>query len=85
MATMTKKSVPKKAAAGGSKQLEGEGSYSGTRGYDKGLAEHVRRADVAGLAKKAAQALDGSEGKELKRAEKQAKRGPGRARHAVAR
>lgn len=77
MATMTKKSSPKK--------LEGEGSYSGTRGYNAGLADHVRRADVAGLAKKAAKALEGPEAKELKRAEKKGKRGPGRARHAVAR
>lgn len=68
-----------------SKKLEGEGSYSGTRGYNAGVAEHVRRADVAGLAKKAAKALDGPEGRELKRAEKKGKQGPGRQRSAVTR
>lgn len=75
---MSKKSNPKK--------LEGEGSYSGTRGYNAGLAEHLRHADVAGLAKKAARALDGPEAKQLKQAEKRGKQGPrGRARNASAR
>ena len=59
-----------------SKKLEGEGSYSGARGYNKGLAEHVKSADVRGLAKKAAKALDGKEGASLKKAEKSAKSGP---------
>ncbi len=65
--------------------LEGEGSYSGTRRYNAGLADHVRRANVSGLAKKAAAALDGAEGPALRRAEKSAKAGPrrGRARRAV--
>jgi hypothetical protein len=68
--------------------LEGEGSYSGTRGYNAGLAKHVRSADVAGLGQKAAKALDGKEGPELRRAETLGKAGPRRAaqpRHAVAR
>jgi hypothetical protein len=58
------------------KKLEGEGSYSGTRGYNAGLAEHVRKADIKGLASKAAKALDTKEGAELRKAEKLAKRGP---------
>jgi hypothetical protein len=56
--------------------LEGEGSYAGTRGYNKGLAAHVRSADVNGLAKKAAKALDGKEGESLRKAEKAGKAGP---------
>lgn len=66
---MKSKSTPKQ-------KLEGEGSYSGTRGYNAGLAEHTRKADIPGLAKKAAKALDGKEGASLKKAEKAAKSGP---------
>jgi hypothetical protein len=60
--------------------LEGEGSYSGTRRYNAGLAEHVKKADVAGLGKEAAKALDSAQGKELRRAEKLGKAGPRAAR-----
>jgi len=56
--------------------LEGEGSYSGTRRYNAGLAKHVRSANVDALGKKAAAALDSGEGKELRRAEKLGKAGP---------
>ena len=56
--------------------LEGEGSYSGTRRYNQGLARHVRSANVEALSKKAAAALDSPEGKELRRAEKLGKAGP---------
>jgi hypothetical protein len=58
------------------KTLEGEGSYSATRRYNSRLAEHARSADVAGLGKKAAKAVEGSEGPELRQAEKQGKQGP---------
>jgi hypothetical protein len=58
--------------------LEGEGSYSGTRRYNAGLARHLRTANVEALGKKAAAALDGKEGKELRRAEKLGKAGPRR-------
>ncbi len=58
------------------KSLEGEGSYSATRRYNAGVAEHVKSADVDALGKKAAKALDGKEGQALQKAEKQAKRGP---------
>ncbi|HKY39660.1 MAG TPA: hypothetical protein VJN18_27170 [Polyangiaceae bacterium] len=60
--------------------LEGEGSYSGTRLYNAGLAKHVRSADVAALGKKAAEALDGAEGEALRQAEKRGKAGPRKAR-----
>ena len=62
--------------------LEGEGSYTGTRGYNAGLAKHVRGANVGDLARKAAKALDGKEGAELRRAEKAGKAGPRRAEQA---
>ncbi len=58
------------------KKLEGEGSYSATRRYNAGLAEHVRSADVEGLGKKAAKALETGEGKDLRQAEKAGKSGP---------
>lgn len=58
------------------KSLEGEGSYSATRRYNAGAAGHAKSADVAGLGKKAAKALDGAEGPALRQAEKQAKQGP---------
>lgn len=59
-----------------SKKLEGEGSYTGTRGYNKGLGAHVKSADVKGLAQKAAKAVDGKEGASLREAEKRGKAGP---------
>ena len=59
-----------------SKKLEGEGSYEGTRGYNAGLAEHMRKADIGALADDALKALEGKEGKELRKAEKVAKKGP---------
>jgi hypothetical protein len=59
--------------------LEGEGSYTGTRRYNAGLAKHVRSADVNELGRKAAKALDGKEGAELRQAEKAGKTGPRRA------
>jgi len=65
--------------------LEGEGSYSGTRGYNAGLAKHVRSANVATLGRKAAEALNSAEGQALRRAEKQGKAGPRKARPLPAR
>jgi hypothetical protein len=62
--------------------LEGEGSYSGTRRYNAGLAKHVRSADVAKLGRKAAEALDSAQGAELRQAEKRGKAGPRAARRA---
>ena len=66
-----KKTTPAKPAA----EVEGEGSYSATRRYDEGVQRSVAKGDVERLAKEAAQALDGPEGDELRRAEQAAKRG----------
>ena len=57
-------------------QLEGEGSYTGTRNYDKHVAEHIQNEDVSELAEEARKALEGPEGEALREAEKQAKKGP---------
>jgi hypothetical protein len=58
--------------------VEGEGSYTGTREYNKHLQRHQKEADVDALADKARKAVEGPEGPELKRAEEQGKRGPGK-------
>ncbi|HET7542899.1 MAG TPA: hypothetical protein VFK05_23665 [Polyangiaceae bacterium] len=56
--------------------LEGEGSYSATRRYNKHLGEAVARGDLEAGAERARRAVEGAEGKELVRAAEQAKRGP---------
>jgi hypothetical protein len=53
--------------------LEGEGSYTATHNYDAGVAKSVSEGKSEELAKKAKQALEGPEGKELRAAEKKAK------------
>jgi hypothetical protein len=55
--------------------LEGEGSYSAARRYDEGVQRSVEKGDAEKLGKEAARALDSSEGKELRKAEKAAKHG----------
>jgi|HubBroStandDraft_6_1064221.scaffolds.fasta_scaffold293513_2 hypothetical protein len=58
------------------RQNEGEGSRSAARRYDAGAeraASNPKR--VNDLAKKAEQAIDGSEGKELREAEERGKKG----------
>jgi hypothetical protein len=55
--------------------MEGEGSYTATRRYDEGVAKSVAAGDTEKLAKEAAQALDGPEGTELRKAEQAAKQG----------
>ncbi len=55
--------------------LEGEGSYSATRGYNAGLRRALAKGNTEELAEKARRALDGPEGPELKRAESIAKKG----------
>jgi hypothetical protein len=67
--------MPKKTTKN---KLEGEGSYTATRQYNSGLAEYQRTANVPEAAKKAAKALDGKEGAELRKAEGRGKRGPTR-------
>ncbi len=56
--------------------VEGEGSYSATHRYQEGIARSVQQGDADRLAEEAARALDGPEGQELRRAEKDAKAGP---------
>ena len=56
-------------------QLEGEGSYTAARRYREGVAKTVKEGGVAAAAERAAEALDGPEGKSLREAEEKAKRG----------
>jgi len=60
---------------GDPKQLEGEGSYTATRRYDEGVERSVAEGKTDELAQKAAAALDGPEGAELRKAEQAAKQG----------
>lgn len=57
-----------------SSKIEGEGSYSATRNYNKGVAKSVAAGKSGEQAKKAKQALEGDEGAELRRAEEAGKR-----------
>ncbi|HMI86074.1 MAG TPA: hypothetical protein VK550_18385 [Polyangiaceae bacterium] len=54
---------------------EGEGSRTAARRYDNAVEQTVKSGTVPDKARAAARALDGPEGKELRRAEAQAKRG----------
>ncbi len=55
-------------------QNEGEGSRSGARRYDQGATETAKHpGHVEEAAKKAAEALDGEEGKALREAERRGK------------
>ena len=56
-------------------QLEGEGSYTATRRYDEGVERSVAEGKTDELARKAAAALDGPEGDDLRKAEQAAKNG----------
>jgi hypothetical protein len=53
----------------------GEGNYDASRRYREGLEESVRKGDAEQLAEKAKRALEGPEGSELERAEREGKRG----------
>ena len=57
-------------------KLEGEGSYTATRQYNRHVGEHQREQDVEQLAQSAREAVEGEEGEELRRAEEEGKRGP---------
>ena len=54
-------------------KIEGEGSYSAARDYNKGVAKSVAAGKSEEQAKDAKKALDGKEGAELKRAEAEGK------------
>jgi len=56
-------------------RVEGEGSYTATRRYDEGVERSVADGKTDELARKAAAALDGPEGDELRKAEQAAKNG----------
>ena len=56
-------------------KLEGEGSYTATRRYDEGVERSIAEGKTDELARKAAAALDGPEGAELRNAEQAAKHG----------
>ena len=55
--------------------IEGEGSYSGTREYNKRTAEFIKKGKVDKAAKEAEHAVDSGEADELKRAEDKGKAG----------
>jgi hypothetical protein len=52
---------------------EGEGNKTAARHYSEGVAKTVQSGKVEEKAREAAEALDGEEGDELRRAEKEAK------------
>ena len=54
-------------------KIEGEGSYTATRDYNKGVAKSVAAGKSEEQAKDAKKALEGQEGAELKRAEAEGK------------
>ena len=70
-----KKAVKKTPAKRRSGALEGEGSYTATRNFDKAQQSFVKqnRGKIAKLGKEAEAALEGPEGKSLRDAEKKAK------------
>jgi hypothetical protein len=59
-----------------STQVEGEGSYTGTRRYNEHLKQHIETQNTEELAEQARKALEGDEKAELEEAERRAKRGP---------
>ena len=57
-------------------ELEGEGSYTATRAYNKHLGEAIDSGDIEAGADEARRAVEGAEGPELARAAEEAKKGP---------
>jgi hypothetical protein len=55
--------------------IEGEGSYSGTKEYNKRTADFIKKGKVDEAAKEAERAMDSDEAAELKKAEAQGKAG----------
>ncbi|HWA90880.1 MAG TPA: hypothetical protein VG889_12645 [Rhizomicrobium sp.] len=70
-----KKKTPAKKKARRSGKLEGEGSYTATRNFDKAQQSFVKknRGRIGKLGKDAEAALEGPEGKSLRAAEKKAR------------
>lgn len=69
---MKKQSVSKSNA----KKLEGEGSYTAARAYDKNVRSFAAQGNTERLAEEARRAVEGKDGGELRRAEQRAKAGP---------
>ena len=55
--------------------IEGEGSYSGTRDYNKRTADFIKKGKVEKAAQEAKRAMDSGEADELKKAEDKGKAG----------
>ena len=55
--------------------IEGEGSYSGTKEYNKRTADFIKKGKVDEAAKEAERAMESDEADELKKAEAQGKAG----------
>ena len=57
------------------KKIEGEGSYSGTKGYNERTKKFLEREgeNIEDYAEDAAESLEGEEGEELRRAEREGK------------
>jgi ribosome-interacting GTPase 1 len=72
MAKKVKRPAQKTAKAKKSGKLEGEGSYTASRNYDRGTEKFIARnkGKIAKMAKDAEKALEGPEGKSLRAAEK---------------
>jgi len=76
--TPRKRSSQQSRAAPGSRtgqKNEGEGNRTAARRYDHAVEKTVKSGIVPEKARAAARALDGPEGREIRRAEAQAKRG----------
>ena len=56
-------------------EIEGEGSYSGTRAYNESTAKFLKKGKVEEAAQEAKRALDSKEGADLKAAESKGKAG----------
>jgi len=56
-------------------KVEGEGSYSGTRDYNKRTADFIKKGKVDKAAKEAKRAMDSGEAGDLKNAEQKGKKG----------
>jgi hypothetical protein len=76
----------KKRANGSSRRLEGEGSYSATRSYNRNLAQALAdKQSIERGAERARRAVEGREGPSLRDAEKRARSGPRATKRARAR
>lgn len=77
---MKAKKKPAKKAKTRSGKLEGEGSYTATRNYDRGTETFIakNKGKISKMAKDAEKALEGPEGKSLRAAERA---GRAKARH----